>query len=95
MNDRDFLIWIHERLVHVHGESQYKDFMHKLRAVIRATPADQETPNVASCNDLAELDALILKDAADMVAWQRKWMLYALAYVGAILLSAYIASTLK
>jgi hypothetical protein len=45
MKDRDFLIWLHARLQHVHGESHIVDYMHKLRAVISSTPADQDTPN--------------------------------------------------
>lgn len=55
MNDRDFLMWIHERLEHVHGENSLYDYMHKLRAIIKATPKDRITPNVASCNSLEEL----------------------------------------
>jgi len=45
MNDREFLIWIHERLEYVHKESPFKDYMHKLRAVITSIPKNQETPN--------------------------------------------------
>lgn len=52
MNDREFLIWIHERLRCVHRESELVDYMHKLRAVIAATPRDQETPNVACANGI-------------------------------------------
>ena len=45
MKDRDFLIHIHARLEHVYDENPLCDFMHKLRAIISATPARQETPN--------------------------------------------------
>jgi len=45
MSDRDFLMWLHERLVHVHGEDRLKDYMHKLRCIIVATPPDRVTPN--------------------------------------------------
>lgn len=45
MKDRDFLIWLHARLETVHGEQPIVDYMHKLRAVITAIPADQDTPN--------------------------------------------------
>jgi len=48
MKDKEFLIWLHERLMNVHGEDIYVDYMHKLRAIISATPDDQETPNVAN-----------------------------------------------
>ena len=66
MNDRDFLIWIHERLEHVHGESPLKDYMHKLRAIIKATPADKVTPNMGTENSLPAL----LKDMQNMEAWR-------------------------
>jgi hypothetical protein len=46
VKDREALIWLHERLVRVHGESPLFDYMHKLRAIILATPAQQETPNL-------------------------------------------------
>lgn len=55
MNDRDFLMWLHERLTEQHGEMATFDYMHKLRAIIRSTPADKVTPNMASCNSLDEL----------------------------------------
>lgn len=55
MKDRDFLSWIHERLEHVHGENPRIDYMHKLRCIIRATPENQETPNIDSKNSLEEM----------------------------------------
>jgi hypothetical protein len=45
MKDREFLVWIHERLQYQHKESPFVDYMHKLRSVITSIPADQETPN--------------------------------------------------
>lgn len=48
MEDKEFLIWIHERLRHVHKEDVNVDYMHKLRSIINATPEDKVTPNVAS-----------------------------------------------
>lgn len=48
MSDREFLIWLHERLEHVHGESPLMDYMHKLRNVIMNTPHNQETRNCFS-----------------------------------------------
>ena len=41
MKDREFLLWLHDHLEHVHGESPFFDYMHKLRAIIRNTPEDQ------------------------------------------------------
>lgn len=55
MKDRDFLCWLHERLVVVHREDECLDYMHKLRAIIKATLKDQDTPNTLSCNNLEEL----------------------------------------
>ncbi len=54
MTDREFLIWIHARLAD-RGDSELLDFMHKLRAIIAATPADRCTPNLGGCNGLLEL----------------------------------------
>lgn len=55
MNDREFLMWLHERLVSVHGEDACFDYMHKLRAIIKATPADKSTPNIGTGNSLDDL----------------------------------------
>lgn len=44
MKDKQFLIWLHERLVEEHGESPIVDYMHKLRAIINATDPEQDTP---------------------------------------------------
>lgn len=43
VTDREFLIWLHERLEHVHGENDLVDYMHFLRKIIRGTPADKRT----------------------------------------------------
>jgi len=64
MKDRDFLIWIHERLQLVHGENPHVDYMHKLRAIIFRTPLEQSTPTSAPFNNMEELKiALAGKDA--------------------------------
>ena len=59
MKDRDFLVWVHQRLVSIHGENPHSDFMYKLRAIIQATPADRETMNVVPTNNIDELLKLI------------------------------------
>lgn len=41
MKDQEFLMWLHERLEHVHREPAQADYMHKLRAIIEATPEDK------------------------------------------------------
>lgn len=43
MTDREFLIWLHQRLVHQHKESKYVDYMHFLRDIIYATPKDRRS----------------------------------------------------
>jgi hypothetical protein len=55
MEDREFLMWLHERLTEVHGESPCVDYMHKLRAIIKLTPKDQLSPNMGTGNSLKEL----------------------------------------
>jgi hypothetical protein len=59
MKDKYFLLWLHERLLKVHGESPYVDYMHKLRAIIQATPEDQETPNVSSSTNPLEYSTYV------------------------------------
>lgn len=51
MKDRDFLIWIHERLVK-YGDSPYDDFLHKLRCIIAKTSKEKETPNLSRWNNI-------------------------------------------
>ena len=45
-NDKEFLQWIHDRLVHVHNEDENFDYMHKLKNVIRSTDPEKSTPNM-------------------------------------------------
>jgi hypothetical protein len=47
MKDKNFLWWIHQRLVKVYGDDPNYDFMCKLRSIIDATDPNQETPNIA------------------------------------------------
>ena len=55
MTDRDFLIWLHERLTNTHGENPLVDYMHKLRAIIKETPKDKITPNCGLSSNIHEL----------------------------------------
>jgi hypothetical protein len=55
MNDRRFLIWIHERLQH-HGDDELCDYMHKLRAIVLNTSPDSNSvPGGFSGNTMEEL----------------------------------------
>ena len=55
MKDREFLMWIHERLEHVHNEDPCVDYMHKLRNIIKDTPENKRTLNIAGYNSLEDL----------------------------------------
>lgn len=48
MNDKIFLQWLHDRLIHVYGENENTDFLHKLRAIVKSTPEDKTTFNELS-----------------------------------------------
>ncbi len=62
MKDREFLMFLHERLEKVYGESRFADFMCKLRSIIETIPSEQETPNTSPYTSLDELrNALKLK----------------------------------
>jgi hypothetical protein len=37
MKDKDFLLWIYDRLSKVHGENENTDYMLKLKAIIKVT----------------------------------------------------------
>jgi hypothetical protein len=52
--DREFLCWLHERLVELQGENPLCDYMHRLRQVIHSIGGDRETAR-RSFNSLAEL----------------------------------------
>ena len=62
MRDKDFLQWIHDRLEHQHGENPNYDYMSKLRAIIRATDPERETPNIG---DQQIKDVMHLTGSAD------------------------------
>jgi len=46
MKDRDFLIWIYDRLVEVHHEEEHFDYMLKLRDIIRTTDPGNESESL-------------------------------------------------
>ena len=62
MSDREFLMWLHERLEHIHKESPCVGYMHKLRAIIKATDPFTVTKNLGSRNSLEALKADLLLD---------------------------------
>lgn len=57
MSDREFLIWLHERLEHVHGEDPLTDYMHRLRAIIWQT--SDWTSSSPSFNGLEQLKKML------------------------------------
>ena len=63
MTDREILIWIHQRMVKVHGESQFVDYMHKLRDVIHGMPKDRKSSsNITNMNSTDVLQEIELSD---------------------------------
>lgn len=48
MGDRDFLIWIRDRLIHQHGENENVDYMHKLTSIINDYDSNKLTPNLTN-----------------------------------------------
>jgi hypothetical protein len=55
MKDREFLVWLHERLTEVHKENPLVDYMHKLRAIIKSMNPECVTPNIDSGNRLSDI----------------------------------------
>ena len=56
--DRGFLMWIHDRMAHVHGESELVDYMHRFRAIIASMNGEKWTPSVGRGeNGMKELQA--------------------------------------
>lgn len=45
MKDREFLIWLHQRIIHHYGETNgfRLDYMYKLRGIICATSPDADS----------------------------------------------------
>jgi len=52
MNDKEFLIWLRERLIHQHGENELVDYMHKFTAIINYYDPEKITDNF--CKSLGE-----------------------------------------
>lgn len=52
--DREVLMFLHERLEHIYGENHLFDYMHRLRAIILATPKYERVdgPILNSMDDL-------------------------------------------
>ena len=63
MTDRQILIWIHQRLVKVHGESELVDYMHALRGVIHGMPEDKKgRSDIVTMHSSDVLDEIRLAD---------------------------------
>lgn len=56
MKDKEFLKWLHERLVNIYNEDPLMDYMHKLRAIIRDTDDDSYSPNTNTGNSLKDIE---------------------------------------
>lgn len=57
--DREFLIWLHQRLVKVHGERPFVGYMHRLRDIIHFTPPDRRSStDVVTMHSMTVLDEI-------------------------------------
>ena len=73
MTNKDFLNWIADRLVHVHGESDNVDFVIRLRAM-----AENQKLNVPSFVDGSKLTDLINSETHEYLrgfACGANWMI--------------------
>jgi len=62
MKDKEFLIWLHERLTKVHGEKNMVDYMHRFRAIIINTDPDKKAPPGPTGNRIEEIMKIDYKD---------------------------------
>ena len=65
MGDRDFLIWLHQRFVKVHGESPLADYMHSLRMIIASTDKNVRHIGVSSMISMDVLNEINKLDEID------------------------------
>lgn len=61
MKDREFLCWLHARLVNVYKENPTMDYIHKLRAIIYSMPPEQESFATLPVNNLDQLLVMLRK----------------------------------
>lgn len=59
MSDRDFLIWLHNRLTSVYEEDELYDYMHRFRAIIKSIPKNQISRASDGENGIEELKKVI------------------------------------
>lgn len=52
MSDKEFLLWLYERLLFVHKEDENVDYMLKFRAIINALDPDTVTPNIRVTSEM-------------------------------------------
>jgi hypothetical protein len=43
MSDKEFLLWLYNRLIFVYNESELTDFVQKLKAIAERTEKNQKT----------------------------------------------------
>jgi len=61
LSDKEFLSWLRDRLIHVYGERPGYGFIYKLEAIIKNTPASQNSP----IGDVSKIDPLKLNAPKD------------------------------
>ncbi len=62
MKDRQFLIWLRDRLVNVYQEPSEVDFVGKLESIIMTIPPEQCTPNTGAILERSDLTGLPVPD---------------------------------
>lgn len=72
MKDREFLIWLHERLHDVHGEDELFYYMHRLRTIIASMPPNRYSPNTEVYNSLKELQQSLVAGTIEEYSKERQ-----------------------
>ena len=54
MTDREFLLWMRQRIIHKYGENEHVDFVYKLGNIALAIPKEQIT--YTTLRDLKEFE---------------------------------------
>lgn len=54
MTDKQFLVWLHNRIINVYEEETNMDFMYKFRGIITDYPKDKVTTNTTTNKSFQE-----------------------------------------
>jgi hypothetical protein len=62
MNDKEFLMWLRDRLHFQYNEKLNVDYMLKLQAIINDTPENKLTPNMTHTSVMGFIEETFLGD---------------------------------